>query len=106
MSRFDLLICPTTAIPAVPARFDHSRDRLKINGNPVEPMLGWVMTVPFNMASTHPVLSLPSGRAANGVPTGAQLVGRSFRDIDVMRAGFALETHGGTLAPIAGVDRA
>ena len=54
-------------------------------------MLGWAMTLPFNMASSHPVLSLPSGRARNGVPTGAQIVGRSYGDADVIRAALALE---------------
>ena len=56
-----------------------------------QPMLGWVMTVPFNMASTHPVISIPSGFAANGVPTGVQIVGRSFCDQEVVAAAKALE---------------
>ena len=37
---------------------------------------GWVMTTPFNTMSRCPVLSVPSGRAANGVPTGIQIVAR------------------------------
>ena len=43
------------------------------------------------MMSRCPVLSLPSGRASNGVPTGVQLVGRTYRDQDVFRAATALE---------------
>ncbi|MFZ1727906.1 MAG: amidase [Albidovulum sp.] len=89
---YDLLICPTNALPAVPADFDHSRDSLTINGKTVDPMLGWVMTVPFNMLSRCPVLSVPSGFASNGVPTGIQIVGRSYCDADVFRAGLAYET--------------
>jgi amidase len=38
------------------------------------------------------VLALPSGRAANGVPTGIQLVGRTYDDAAVFRAGLAFES--------------
>lgn len=95
MERHDLFICPTTALPAVPADFDQSRDTVEINGKAVNPMLGWVMTSPFNTLSRCPVLTLPSGRAENGVPTGIQLVGRTYRDVDVFRAGTAYEAAAG-----------
>jgi amidase len=55
-------------------------------------MLGWCMTIPFNTLSRCPVLSVPTGRAENGVPTGMQIVGRSYSDADVFRAGLAYET--------------
>lgn len=37
------------------------------------------------------MISLPSGHAANGVPTGIQIVGRSYSDADVFRAAMAFE---------------
>ncbi len=92
LERHDLLICPTNALAAVPADFDPTVSDLTINGKKVSPMLGWVMTTPFNMLSRCPVLSVPSGRASNGVPTGIQLVGRTYCDADVFRAGLAYET--------------
>ena len=49
------------------------------------------MTTPFNTMSRCPVLSVPTGRAANGVPTGMQIVGRTYSDADVFRAGMAYE---------------
>ena len=52
----------------------------------------WCMTYPFNMLSRCPVMSVPSGRAANGVPTGIQLVGRTYDDISVFRAAKAFES--------------
>ena len=73
------------------ADFDQERDTVTINGKTVHPMLGWVMTSPFNTMSRCPVLTLPSGRATNGVPTGIQLIGRTYRDVDVFRAGTAYE---------------
>jgi aspartyl-tRNA(Asn)/glutamyl-tRNA(Gln) amidotransferase subunit A len=53
----------------------------------------WIVgtTVAFNLCSWCPALSVPSGRAANGVPTGVQLVGRPWADADVLRAARALE---------------
>ncbi len=91
LERYDVLICPTSGLPAVPADFDQSKDTVRINGKVVSPFLGWVMTLPFNMLSRCPVLAVPSGHAANGVPTGIQIVGRTYCDADVFRAGLAYE---------------
>jgi aspartyl-tRNA(Asn)/glutamyl-tRNA(Gln) amidotransferase subunit A len=49
------------------------------------------MTIPFNILSRCPVLSVPSGRAHNGVPTGLQIVGRTYDDETVFRVGAAVE---------------
>ncbi|WP_299649458.1 amidase [uncultured Tateyamaria sp.] len=93
MSDYDLFVCPTTAVPAVPAEFDHSRDVLEINGRVVDPVLGWALTVPFNMLSSHPVLSMPSGVAGNNCPTGIQLVARPYHDQQVFDAALAYEAE-------------
>lgn len=95
LEKYDVLVCPTTALAAVPADFDQSQDTVKINGRIVNSFLGWVMTVPFNMMSRCPVLSVPSGRAKNGVPTGIQIVGRTYCDADVFQAAMAYETAQG-----------
>ena len=87
----DVLVCPTTALPAVPADFDQTSGSVEINGREVNPMLGWVMTTPFNTMSRCPVLTVPSGRASNGVPTGIQIVGKTYCDADVFRAATAYE---------------
>ena len=91
MEDHDILICPTLCLPAPPADFDSTRHEIRINGKVVDPFLGWAMTVPFNMLSRLPVLAVPSGHASNGVPTGIQIVGRSYCDRDVFQAGMAYE---------------
>lgn len=91
MEEYDLFLCPTLAVPAVKADFE-MRDPLSINGKPIDSYLGWTMAWPFNMLSRCPVLALPSGHAATGVPTGIQLVGRTYDDHAVFRAGFAYES--------------
>ena len=54
------------------------------------------MTTPFNTMSRCPVLTLPTGLASNGVPTSIQVVGRTYCDKDVFRAGMAYETAVGS----------
>jgi len=96
LERYNVLVCPTTAIPALPADYDQSKDVPKINGKPLRnSFLGWAMTTPFNTMSRCPVLSVPSGRARNGVPTGIQIVGRTYCDADVFQAAMAFETAQG-----------
>ncbi|MDK3019682.1 amidase [Pseudodonghicola flavimaris] len=94
LEQFNALICPTTGIPAVAADYDMTG--LEIDGTPVRPELGWALTTPFNMLSRCPVLQLPSGVAANGVPTGLQIVGPSYRDAVVFQAAMAFETARGS----------
>ncbi|UTA48387.1 amidase [Simiduia sp. 21SJ11W-1] len=89
--RYDLLVCPTTATTQVPADYDYSKDQMRVDGELVEPVKGWFMTYPFNTLSRCPVLSVPSGVADNGVPTGVQLVGKPYREADVVAVGWHLE---------------
>lgn len=79
---FDAMICPTLADNQWPAEgTDTPHDDLMQKG----------MTYPFNMLSRHPVLSVPSGFAMHGVPTGLQIVGPTYEEETVMRIGAALE---------------
>jgi len=91
LERYRLFVCPTMASAAVPADYDPGVDSFEINSKPVHPVWGWTLTYPFNMLSRCPVMSLPSGFAANGVPTGIQLVARSYDDVRVFRAAAAYE---------------
>ncbi len=90
-----LLICPTTALEAVPAECDGVSDQVLINGKSVHTLHGWIMTVPFNMLNYCPVVSAPSGHAKSGVPTGIQIVGRTYCDGDVCAAAIAYEHERG-----------
>ncbi|WP_280239179.1 amidase [Nocardia abscessus] len=88
----DVLICPTLGIPAVKA--DHRNDdgTFEINGKPTHPYIGWMLTYPFNLVNQCPVASVPSGfDAETGIPTGLQIVGKTFDDERVFRFASALE---------------
>jgi amidase len=91
MERYDVFICPTATTTRVKADFNHLHDQVFINGKEIEPEMGIAMAHQFNMLSRCPVLAMPSGMASNGVPTGIQIVGRTFDDERVFRAGAALE---------------
>lgn len=90
---YDLLITPTTPIPAFAAGSDvppgwHSPD-----------WTSWTpYTYPFNMTQ-QPALSLPCGRTGAGLPVGMQIVGARFEDRLVVRAGAALEAALGPVLP-------
>lgn len=94
LEKHNVFICPTNALPAIKADFDARKDKVRINGNvsPLPKDLAWCMTAPFNTLSRCPVLAVPTGHASNGVPTSMQIVGRTYSDADVFRAGVAFET--------------
>jgi Asp-tRNA(Asn)/Glu-tRNA(Gln) amidotransferase A subunit family amidase len=82
MAEHDVLICPTMAVTGSAA--EGERDSGAV-------LRADAMTYPFNLLSRHPVLSVPSGVASNGVPTGVQVVGRTFDETTVLRVGAAIE---------------
>jgi Asp-tRNA(Asn)/Glu-tRNA(Gln) amidotransferase A subunit family amidase len=53
------------------------------------------MTVPFNIASRCPVMSVPSGLSRDGVPTGLSIVGRTYDDVTVFGIAAAHEERYG-----------
>lgn len=85
--KYDLLICPTTAIPAfsmekgVPS---------SINGKEINPLIGWFLTYPFNLTG-NPAASIPCGFSKDGLPIGLQIIGRHLDDELVFRASRSLE---------------
>jgi amidase len=99
--RYNLFICPTTATARIPADFDPGVDEFEINGEKIEPNLGWGLTYPFNMISRCPVLDIPAGMAPNGVPIGMQLVAPTYEDAVVFQAGAAYEAAAGPFCSVS-----
>jgi aspartyl-tRNA(Asn)/glutamyl-tRNA(Gln) amidotransferase subunit A len=86
----DALICPTSGIPAFLAGVDYVDSPLVVDGVRLDHNLEAPLAVPFNMAGRCPVLSVPSGIAANGIPTGLQIAGRPYDDPTVFALGQAV----------------
>jgi len=87
---FDALIGPTWAVPGIPAG-DSYLGTLLDGGGPNDRQYAAMMTTPFNVLSPCPVLAVPSGFTANGMPSGVQIVGRTYEDASVFRIGAAVE---------------
>lgn len=80
--RLDALAFPTLPFSTVPAESigGHS-DMQDRQASPLGRALPH--TVPFNFTG-QPAVSLPCGRDAEGLPIGLQLVGRPFRDVELL----------------------
>lgn len=93
LQRFDALLCPTLAVPAVPLNHDPAGPDMTIAGTQVAADFGWMLTYPFNMLSPLPVLAVPSGISTDNLPTGIQIVARPYDDAMAFRVGSALEAQ-------------
>ncbi|WP_433424359.1 amidase [Microtetraspora malaysiensis] len=91
LDRYDALICPTTGASGLRAGEEYVDTKLSVNGVELDHYLEYSLTTVFNIASRCPVLNVPSGRASNGMPTGVQIVGRSYDDATVFQVGAAVE---------------
>lgn len=92
MDDYDIFICPTLMTTGVPNNSTWPENEIEINGK-IHKISEehWSATFPFNMLSRCPVMSMPSGLAGNGVPTGIQFVARTFDDQRVFSATLAYE---------------
>jgi Asp-tRNA(Asn)/Glu-tRNA(Gln) amidotransferase A subunit family amidase len=83
----DGLLCPTMSIPAPKVG--------KHGARPPSPDDGLYhssdMTAVFNLIAPCPVVSVPAGFTAAGLPVGMQIVGRRWRDDEVLDAARAVE---------------
>ncbi len=91
LEEYQLLLCPTVALPALEAGNDYLDSTATINGIAAELDRDVFMTPPFNICSRCPAMSVPSGLSRDGVPTGLQIVGRTYDDASVFQAAFAFE---------------
>lgn len=89
-ANYDLLITPTLAGMPVKNRDDgNTVGPTHINGEEVDPLIGWCLTYPINFTG-HPAASIPAGMV-NGLPVGMQIIGRRYADTDVFAASAAFE---------------
>lgn len=58
--------------------------------DPLRMYLGDIYTVAVNLAGI-PAMSVPCGTDSNGLPIGLQLIGASFQEKNIIRAGYAFE---------------
>lgn len=84
---YDLLITPTTALPAFDLKVQNPA---QINEKKVS-LLAWVsFTYPFNITG-HPAASIPCGWTKDGLPIGLQIIGSRFDELTVLQTSKAFE---------------
>jgi Asp-tRNA(Asn)/Glu-tRNA(Gln) amidotransferase A subunit family amidase len=91
LEHYDALICPTAGTRGFAAGDSYVDHGLEVDGKYVDFYFATLLTPVFNMFSRCPVLSVPSGFGDNGVPTGIQIVGRTYDDLTTFRVGAACE---------------
>lgn len=90
LDRCHALICPTAATLAIPANA-MPWDTVTVRGRTMPCDYEPSLMHQWNMLSRLPVLAVPAGIGANGLPVGIQIVVRSYDDARALRVGAALE---------------
>jgi Asp-tRNA(Asn)/Glu-tRNA(Gln) amidotransferase A subunit family amidase len=86
--RYDLLLCPTTAVAASPLEAPIPTE---IGGRAIRDHLDMlVLTYAFNL-SGYPAISVPCGWTADGLPIGLQIAGGWHQDALVLKAAASVE---------------
>lgn len=86
-TKYDLLLCPTNAVPAFPVG---QRPKM-VDGHEVDFLWGaFPFTTAFNLTG-QPAISVPCGFSSEGLPLGLQIVGRFGDEVTVLRAAAAFE---------------
>jgi len=91
LSDYEVLLCPAMSMPAFAAGVDYTQEKFFLDGVERDSFHDLHLTEVFNIAGRCPVLAIPAGRSADGVPIGMQIVGPTYRDDVVMPVGAALE---------------
>lgn len=92
LQRFDLIVAPSAQVAPFPVELEYPRE---VAGVAMEHYLGWMRACTRITVSSHPVLGVPAGFTASGLPVGIQLIGRFRGDRELLAHGSAWEAAAG-----------
>lgn len=97
-SRYDLFLSPAAQVLPFDARLRYPG---AVNASASTSYLDWMRSACLLSATGLPVLSLPAGFSASGLPVGFQLATNHYRDVELLRYARAFEdrTRCGDLRP-------
>ena len=98
--QFDLLVCPTVAVPPYPVEQPYPT---QIGDQKLTSYIDWMFLTFVVTLTGCPALSLPCGFTRDGLPIGLQIVGPSHGDAEVIAAASLLERKLG-IAPRLPID--
>lgn len=87
LKNYDILLTPSTAVPAFELGVTYPR---QINGIDVSPTSWQAFTFPFNFTG-HPAATIPCGWTDNNLPIGLQIVGKRFQELLILQVSKAFE---------------
>ena len=88
LDRFDVLILPVSQVLPFPVEVDWVRS---IDGVPMATYIDWMQSCSLITMTSHPALSLPCGFTPEGLPVGAQIVGRYRGEAELLAFAAAWE---------------
>ncbi len=88
MEGYDALVCPVASVQPFDKTELFPRE---IDGRPLPTYISWIAITYGLTLIGHPILVLPCGLDAEGLPFGLQIVGRRGGDAELLRLGLALE---------------
>jgi amidase/aspartyl-tRNA(Asn)/glutamyl-tRNA(Gln) amidotransferase subunit A len=88
---YDFIVSPTLSVPPFKNATDgNTLGPTEVNGESVDPTIGWCMTYPINYTG-NPAASIPAGFTKGGLPIGMQIIGRRHGDEDLLAISAAFE---------------
>lgn len=109
LSGYDAWLCPAAMVPALPhadlkGTMEVVMARADVNGREVPYDLAtFGYTSPFNLTGS-PVVCLPAGSTASGLPAGLQVVGKRWRDFRLLDTAELIAGALGPFRPPPGLD--
>ncbi|TCK04088.1 amidase [Marinobacterium mangrovicola] len=85
----DFIVAPTTTISP---RDWHELFPTEIDGEPTQSYYHWLSMAYASTLAGHPSVTLPTGRDADGMPFGLQIIGRRGSDLETLAFARELET--------------
>lgn len=89
--QYDIIITPTVA--CLPVKNENNGKTFGpqyINGTKIDRSIGYCLTY-FENFTGNPAASVPAGLSDSGLPVGMQVIGKKFRDADVLAVSRAFE---------------
>lgn len=84
---YDILLTPSTAVPAFDSGIAYPS---QINGINVSPTAWQAFTFPFNFTG-HPAATVPCGWTSSNLPIGLQIISKRFQELLVLQVSKAFE---------------
>jgi amidase/aspartyl-tRNA(Asn)/glutamyl-tRNA(Gln) amidotransferase subunit A len=91
LDEYQIILSPVTICPPVKNADDcNTKGPREVNGVEVEQLIGFCETFMANFTG-NPAASVPAGVTKEGLPVGMQIIGRKYKDEDVLAVAHAFE---------------